>query len=111
MYVSSRLKNHILATRKTRKGVTLYVKLNFEPLLIASISFATLNMYFVDRVNFASVKIKCSHSLETRESRALPCIFSEHMPLCLFNVKFMFYVESNNFCELENTAELKDFFC
>ena len=46
MYVSSGLKNHI--TTETRKGVTLYVKLNFELLPLASISFATLSMYFVD---------------------------------------------------------------
>ena len=40
MYVSSRLKNYVLATKKFRKGVTSYVKLNFELLPFASISFA-----------------------------------------------------------------------
>ena len=72
MFVSSRLKNHILATKKIRKGATLYeferqknvevvlvlccLSLNLEHLLFASISFATLDMYFVDRLNFANVK-------------------------------------------------------
>ena len=65
MYVSCRLKSHILAATKTRKGVTLYevkrwcflvlccLKLNFY---LASISFATLSMYFVYWFNFANVK-------------------------------------------------------
>ena len=69
MYVSCRLKNQILATTKTRKGVTLNevkhqnnsevvlmfccASLNFY---LASISFATLSMYFVHWFNFANVK-------------------------------------------------------
>ena len=72
MYVSSRMKNHILATTKTRKAATLYelehqnnvegvlvlccLSFNFEFLLFASISFATLSMYFVDWSNFANIK-------------------------------------------------------
>ena len=69
MYVSCRLKNQILATTKTRKGVTLNevkhqnnaevvlmfccASLNFY---LASISVATLSMYFVHWFNFANVK-------------------------------------------------------
>ena len=102
-YFSSRLKNHILATTKTRKCVNLYeVKhqnsvdvvlviccssLNFEFSSFASISFSNLSMYFVDWSNFAKVKTTCSHSIETRESGTLSCIFSEHMPW--FKVKFV----------------------
>ena len=64
-------KNHILATTKTRKGFTLYeveqqnnvdivlvlwcLRLNCELLPFASISFATLSMFFVDWLNFANV--------------------------------------------------------
>ena len=63
-------KNHLLATKKTRKGVTLYevkhqnnvevvlvlccLSLNFY---VADISFATLSMCFVWWFNFANVKI------------------------------------------------------
>ena len=71
MYASSWLKNHILATTKTRKGFALYeikhqnnidvvlvlcLSLDIELLPFASISFATLNMYFVYWLNFANVK-------------------------------------------------------
>ena len=72
IYVSSRLKNHILATTKTSKGATLYevehqnnvevvlvlccLSLNIELLLFASISFVALSMFFVDWLNFAKVK-------------------------------------------------------
>ena len=71
MYVSSRLRNHIIET-KTRKGFTLneveqqnsvdivlmlcYLSLNFEVLPLARISFATLSMHFVDWSSFANVK-------------------------------------------------------
>ena len=69
MYVSCRLKNHILASTKTRKGFTLYEvkhQNNVEVILVlcclslnfylGSISFATLSMYFVYWFNFANVK-------------------------------------------------------
>ena len=72
MYVSLGLRNHIVATTKTRKGFTLfkvehqnnidvvmvlcYLSFSFEVLPFASISFATLNIYFVDWFNFANVK-------------------------------------------------------
>ena len=65
-------KKIILAITKTRKDFTLYEvehqsnvdvvlvlccsSLNFELLLFASISFATLSMYFIDWLNFANVK-------------------------------------------------------
>ena len=70
--VSSWLKNNILGTTKTRKGVTLYevkhqkivdvvlalccLSLNLELLPFSSISFTNLSMYFVDRFNFANVE-------------------------------------------------------
>ena len=70
MYVSSRVRNHILEQQKLGK-VLLYMKLNTRITLtsfwyfivsawtlnfyLASISFATLSMYFVDWFNFAIV--------------------------------------------------------
>ena len=78
--VSSWLKNSILGTTKTRKGVTLYevkhqkiadvkhqkivdfvlvlccLSLNLELLPFSSISFTNLSMYFVDWFNFANVE-------------------------------------------------------
>ena len=73
-------KNNILATAETKTGVTLHKvkhQNNVEVALVlcwlslsfylASISFATLSMYFVYWFNFAKVKLLCSHSLETRE--------------------------------------------
>ena len=69
MYISCWLKKKILATAETKTGVTLHkvkhqnnvevalvlcwLSLNFY---LASISFATLSMYFVYWFNFAKVK-------------------------------------------------------
>ena len=81
LYAYYRLKNHILATTKTKKSVTLYeVKhqnsvdlvlvfccssLNFELLRLANTSFATLSIYLVGKFNFANVKtIALSNSRE-----------------------------------------------
>ena len=89
MYVSCRLKNHILATTKTRKGVTLYEvkhQNNVEVVLVlcclslnfclASISLATLNCILFTGLTLLPERLLCSNSLETRESRTLSCIFS-----------------------------------
>ena len=64
------------------------------------ISIATLSMYFVDWFNLANVKNSMLTFIE------LPCIFSEHMPLSWLKLKFMFYVDNNNFHMLKNTKEL-----
>ena len=103
MYVSSRLKNLILATTKTRKCVTLYdkievvevvlvlccLKLNF---CLASIFWQPWACILFTGLTLLLKRLSCSHSLETRESRTLSCIFSEHMPLSWFKAKF--YVDS-----------------
>ena len=80
MHVSSRLKNRILPTTKTRKGVTLRkvktrttprrrcLSSNFELVPYASIFFAVLSMDIVDWFNFANVK-------------TMSFIFSEHIGL------------------------------
>ena len=61
MYVSSRPKSNMLATKKSRKGVTLYeVKQQNNVDLVVVLCFlslvATLNMYFIDCFNLANVK-------------------------------------------------------
>ena len=113
LYVSSRLKNLILATTKTRKCVTLYdkievvevvlvlccLKLNF---CLASIFWQPWACILFTGLTLLLKRLSCSHSLETRESRTLSCIFSEHMflPWHLFTKN-----------ALGNTTELNDLFC
>ena len=100
MYVSSWQKNHISATTKTRKGVTLYeVKYqnNVEVVLVlcclslnfylASISFATLRMYFVYWFNLANLKtIVLAFIRNSRECRVFlvsTCLYHDsRLNLC-----------------------------
>ena len=95
-----------LNTTTTLKSFWYFVAevwiLNFY---LASISFATLNLYFVYWFNFANLKTIVL-VLETWESRTLLCIFSERMPLSWFKVSFTLTITAS----VGNTIELNDLF-
>ena len=97
MYVSSRLKNNMLATKKSRKSVTLYEvkeQNNVDIILVLCVLslVATLSMYFIDWFNLANVK-----NIVT-----LPFILVQSETYVL---------RYNSVCTLRNMNELNDLLC
>ena len=95
-------KSKMLATKKSRKGVTLHeVKQQNNIGIILVLCFLSL-------IGFLLQLWACILLTAYRDRinlKLFSCIFSEHIPLSWFKVKFMFYVDNNRFCTKIN------FFC